>query len=79
MHQVCNVILLFAQEERNQTQDFQNRKAGKHPTSIESLASAVTVRAIHQVSIHLYKNNTKSFIERSLNTKHLFLFAALRI
>lgn len=40
---ICHVTLLIAQiREKSDTQDVQNIKKGKHPTSIESLASTLS-------------------------------------
>lgn len=48
MRYTCHVTLLIAQKrEELDIEDFQNIKTSNYPTSIESLASTITLGAAH--------------------------------
>lgn len=56
----CHVTLLIAYiRQELDIEAFQNIKTGKYPTSIESLASAITVGAVHWICYHGFHSFTQ--------------------
>lgn len=60
IYYICHATLLAAQiREESDIEEFQNTKTGKYPTSIESLASARTVGALHWICYRGFHSFTK--------------------